>query len=457
MGMTISKDFMDIMNTNIPYEEYDIDYEDWKKDNLDIIGIRCPQCNRAYNIIHFECSEYIDACSCSDNTKDTVYYCHECDVLWDYETDTCIENFSNSELQQTLFDDTADYNKTDPNIYDEAFQTALTSGKDLNKQTGGIATVTTTANQSWNYNYQKCSHKHEEIKLHDDTSIFCSSARAAETNVVPDFGLYADYIWSPKWRNEFIHWPDYGIPTEEDLGLTQIYEAYWRATQGEMVEIGCIGGHGRTGTILAIMHIASAEGEVTADEAIKFVRKKYCSHAIESPIQEWYIGYAASYWYGHELEDKPVASSSSGAGMCQMSDHFAMILRGHKECADKDSCKYWDMDLRAFNEEKHTAQAETALKNAQEKLNNYDYIYGGKEMLSTDSVEWPCDAYDHYAMIVQGHETECLRLGSQCKHWGSDIHEWKEHHTIIGNNEWDQTMLAQLFAIYPAVEGFNNE
>lgn len=52
---------------------------------------------------------------------------------------------------------------------------------------------------------------------------------------------------------------------------------------GALVEIACLGGHGRTGTLLAAL-LANIEGR-GATEAILAVRQRYCEHAIETPAQ----------------------------------------------------------------------------------------------------------------------------------------------------------------------------
>lgn len=50
--------------------------------------------------------------------------------------------------------------------------------------------------------------------------------------------------------------------------------------EGKKVHIGCIGGHGRTGTVLAAL--VSMYGE---PDAIAYVRKHYCKKAVESKVQ----------------------------------------------------------------------------------------------------------------------------------------------------------------------------
>lgn len=50
---------------------------------------------------------------------------------------------------------------------------------------------------------------------------------------------------------------------------------------GKKVHVGCIGGHGRTGTVLAAL-VAHMMGE---KDAITYVRKNYCTKAVESSSQ----------------------------------------------------------------------------------------------------------------------------------------------------------------------------
>lgn len=50
---------------------------------------------------------------------------------------------------------------------------------------------------------------------------------------------------------------------------------------GKRVHIGCIGGHGRTGTVLAALY-----HQITGDtDAIQWVREHYCDRAVESTAQ----------------------------------------------------------------------------------------------------------------------------------------------------------------------------
>ena len=57
--------------------------------------------------------------------------------------------------------------------------------------------------------------------------------------------------WNPPWPHESIVWPDFGVPAEPGPVVASLQDALDRARSGERVEIGCLGGHGRTGTALA--------------------------------------------------------------------------------------------------------------------------------------------------------------------------------------------------------------
>jgi hypothetical protein len=139
---------------------------------------------------------------------------------------------------------------------------------------------------------RSCRHILDPVKL-GDTTIYCSSWKDMLTQesrglFSPDFGLYADYVWRNESRNEYINWPDFKSPLFPDIAVKQILDALDLA-KTQMVEIGCIGAHGRTGTILACM--AVAELGMTSLQATDFIRRKYCQMAVETSSQETFIEY----------------------------------------------------------------------------------------------------------------------------------------------------------------------
>ena len=110
----------------------------------------------------------------------------------------------------------------------------------------------------------------------------------------PSFGLYLDERWDPPWPHEHLDWPDFGVP--EDLGalrraLTDLLD---RARNGERVELGCLGGHGRTGTALACLAVLTGtptnawpcSHAHSSGDAVAWVRANYCYKAVETDSQE---------------------------------------------------------------------------------------------------------------------------------------------------------------------------
>lgn len=108
------------------------------------------------------------------------------------------------------------------------------------------------------------------------------------------FGLYADPHWEPTWPADVISWRDFGLPEAPEVAARQIATAFDRARRGELIEVGCLGGCGRTGTVLACMAVLSG---VPPEDAVTWVRAAYRPEAVETPEQEewvvWFAGWAA--------------------------------------------------------------------------------------------------------------------------------------------------------------------
>jgi hypothetical protein len=130
------------------------------------------------------------------------------------------------------------------------------------------------------------------VRFPDGTEVTASPLRARrEENPDRDFGLYMDARWAPTWEAELIDWPDFGLPSSPEHAAQQIRAAFQRAQAGECVEIGCDGGFGRTGTVLACMAILAG---VPADDAVAWVRANDDPRAVETPDQEAWVRWFAS-------------------------------------------------------------------------------------------------------------------------------------------------------------------
>ena len=110
------------------------------------------------------------------------------------------------------------------------------------------------------------------------------------------FGLYLDEHWAPTWPADLVAWPDFGLPEEPEVAARQIVDAFGRAQRGELVEVGCLGGSGRTGTVLACMAILAA---IAPGEAVEWVREAYRPEAVETAEQEAWVE-----WFGRWAEPR---------------------------------------------------------------------------------------------------------------------------------------------------------
>ena len=133
-------------------------------------------------------------------------------------------------------------------------------------------------------------HRHRSrVVLPNGTSVVAVSfdeGAAYDRDEQPDFGLYLDQKWNPPWPHEHFEWPDFGTPDDVAALRASLALLSERASAGEAVEIGCWGGHGRTGTALACLAILAG---LPASAAVDWVRANYCGGAVETPAQEQFI------------------------------------------------------------------------------------------------------------------------------------------------------------------------
>lgn len=134
------------------------------------------------------------------------------------------------------------------------------------------------------------AHLHRDlVRLPDDTPITAVSYDPTDPyrrDHRPGYGLYLDHRWQPPWDHDHLDWPDFGVPGDADRVRTALQALLERARRGERVEIGCLGGHGRTGTALALLAVLTGH---PADDAVAWVRAHYCPRAVETPEQQAYV------------------------------------------------------------------------------------------------------------------------------------------------------------------------
>jgi hypothetical protein len=121
---------------------------------------------------------------------------------------------------------------------------------------------------------QPCAHWRTPVSVAGGT-VLCSGwlARPDPLAIELQRGFYLDAAWRElatgyEDRITLIEWPDFGVIEPGDL--TRLADRVIAALALGPVDIGCLGGHGRTGTLLA---------------AIIAARNRYCNHAVETPAQ----------------------------------------------------------------------------------------------------------------------------------------------------------------------------
>ena len=93
---------------------------------------------------------------------------------------------------------------------------------------------------------------------------------------------------TPLARCVFYPIPNMKIPTRPDKFSALIDDIIQTLSAGQTVHVGCIGGHGRTGMVLAAV-VARLGIAGPDNDAIGWVRENYCKKAVETKAQEGFI------------------------------------------------------------------------------------------------------------------------------------------------------------------------
>lgn len=162
-----------------------------------------------------------------------------------------------------------------------------------------------------------CIHSLDAYELDNGQTVYLSSIYDARIyrDWIPDIGFYLDGAWDGESESftYLVPWTDYGLPlVTMDVFKRYIVTALAHIDNGETVDIGCLGGHGRTGTFIACLDIASTNGKMGAKRAISKVRTNHCWQAIETATQEWFVKAFRAFWNGTPIPKRPVTHKKKG-------------------------------------------------------------------------------------------------------------------------------------------------
>lgn len=145
------------------------------------------------------------------------------------------------------------------------------------------------------YDERRIEHKNATmlVTLPDNTVVLAQGRLGlipSERIRQPDYAVYLDERWGvdPEvtWPYRVIDWPDFGLPNDERELFDVILGIHVRAKKGELVEIACYGGLGRTGTVLSCLAVCAG---VQLSDAVGWVREHYDERAVETSEQRTLI------------------------------------------------------------------------------------------------------------------------------------------------------------------------
>ena len=118
----------------------------------------------------------------------------------------------------------------------------------------------------------------------------------------PEYGLYlgparrrrlrSGDAWLPDWPAEWLDWPDFRVPRDGEAAAAAIARAHALAREGRRVEVACVGGTGRTGTVIACLAVLAGH---PADDAVAWTRRAYRPRAVETPGQRRWVRWFADH------------------------------------------------------------------------------------------------------------------------------------------------------------------
>lgn len=121
-----------------------------------------------------------------------------------------------------------------------------------------------------------------------------------------------------------INWPDFGEP---DLGIawweTLVKDIFAMDQEQVNVAVCCTGGHGRTGSALAILHHLCWPD--AADDPVTMLRRIYCNNIVESQAQIRYI---------QEITGRNIKAGPAWVGARGGSSYWSQYEIGEKQTED---------------------------------------------------------------------------------------------------------------------------
>ena len=186
---------------------------------------------------------------------------------------------------------------------------------------------------------EKCYFKHPEM-LFKGSKVYGGSCyspviKTADTYVSLCSGHMTSQVGRGPWNGYvavdfFIN--DGCAPTGENIAeyKSMVDWLCTRLDEGKSLHIGCIGGHGRTGTLLA----ALAKVYLDQADAVTYIRSVYCSKAVESKAQLDFLRDVFGVSVSGVFPSRSITSAYSGCG--------STIFRGRAPTSGSKGLSFMD-------------------------------------------------------------------------------------------------------------------
>lgn len=304
--------------------------------------------------------EALPSCRCLCSDADTRSYCPACGVFWSQQAGGWVPLKLRTDREHKGGKVYACTCKPEEAVNctkcEVQWDYGLACWSYWNPNTTSVTTGTGKGHYgTWDYT-RKCRHYQQRVEFPNGSVIFASSRHIRATNDDKvDLGIYMCSSWDPTSLAWSLPWQDYGLPQlpDEDVSFLIDFALDW-ADAGKRIEVGCMGGHGRTGSLLALMALHC--GVSDPKEAVKWVRANYCEEAIEGAKQEWYVEKFAAVMAG---EDPPPMPEPPPKPKVEPKNLVA-LAQGSKasepEKVSSSGYKVWkfDYDKQLWRREVHT-------------------------------------------------------------------------------------------------------
>lgn len=251
----------------------------------------CPECKKEEYVYIYDDHKTCYCASCD----------HEFDIS-DLDMMDLEETTEDRDIQERLEDIVSD----DPEIVKRAADRLLESNKPNGTPTQKQLPGFLPGRYEWNKTYSSwsCTHNPSHIINGGEWGVWAgkkidcknfanqfdvvlnltyNSIKEPHVIPIPELQEYEDY--NCKYTEIQLDWPDYGVialPQSFWIKLIQYLEK-----ENKRLLVFCDGGHGRTGTALAILMCLSMD--MTPEEAILWLKQNYCSQVVETEGQKAYI------------------------------------------------------------------------------------------------------------------------------------------------------------------------